>query len=116
MEEKDLGYKVPILLGVLAILNLIDWLMTDYALKRGAIELNPISRWLIEKGLFDEFKFGGVILPLLGTTYIGWAESKGKFKNYVWVYDVMIGVVVVAIISYIIVLFNNVMQLTRMGE
>ena len=26
MEEKDLGYKVPILLGVLAILNLIDWL------------------------------------------------------------------------------------------
>jgi len=31
MEEKDLGYKVPILLGVLAILNLIDWLMTDYA-------------------------------------------------------------------------------------
>lgn len=115
MDKKELGYKSPILLGVLAVLNLIDWVMTDYAIKRGATELNPISRWLMEKDLFNEVKFGGVMFALLGSTYIGWAESRGMFEKYVWVYNVLAGVIVIAIINYIIVLFNNIMQLTLRG-
>jgi len=116
MDKKELCYKAPILLGVLAVLNLIDWLMTDYAIKRGATELNPISKWLMEKDLFNEVKFGGVMLALSGSTYIGWAESKGMFEKYVWVYNVLAVVIVIAIINYVIVLFSNVMQLTLGGQ
>ena len=112
VEKKELGYRAPILLGVLAVLNLIDWLMTDYAIKTGATELNPISRWLMEHDLFNEVKFGGVMFALSGSAYIGWAEGKGMFEKYVWVYNVLVGVIVIAIINYIIVLFNNIMQLT----
>lgn len=110
-ETNQLGYKSPILLGILATLNLTDWLMTDYAIKTGATELNPISVWLMEHDLFNEVKFGGVMLALSGATYIGWAESKGMFSEHVTIYNILSVVIFIAIINYIIVISSNTLQL-----
>lgn len=111
-RKKDLGYKLSILLSVLAILNLIDWLMTDYAISHGATELNPFSQWLMEYDLFNGFKLIGVIFPILGSSFTGWAESKGYFEEYTWLYNVMGGLILIVTVGYIIVIFNNVMQLS----
>lgn len=107
-------YIVPILLMILAILNLIDWIMTDYCIKRGGVELNPISRWLMEHDSFNEVKFGGVMLQIFAAGFVGWVESKDIFKEVphgASLYNVMVGVLILVIISYIAVIWIDVVQL-----
>lgn len=111
IERKEPRYILPILLGIFALLNLIDWIITDYAMKKGFVELNPIAKLMIERELFDEFKFLGVILSVCASAFVGWGESKNLFEKYKWVYNLLVGIIVTGIISYMAVLVNNVMQL-----
>lgn len=116
-EETKPKYVVPIMLGIATILNLIDWIMTDYAIKRGATELNPVSVWLIEHDLFNVFKFGGTILLVLVAGYVGWGESKGIFEKVPYgsyLYNVMAGMIIILIVAYVAVIWNNVVEIRRL--
>ncbi len=114
MEHNTKGpdYLLPIISGVLGITNLIDWIMTDYAMKTGAQELNPIARWFIEHDLFNELKFGSTMLLVFSSGFTGWAESKDYFKDFMWVYNILVGMIAVVVIGYVIVIINNIMQFT----
>lgn len=104
-------YTLPILLGILANLSLIDLVLTDYAITKGFIELNPLSRWLLEHGLFHTVKIGGIVEIIFSCGLVGWAESKDMFVEYQKVYDVLTGLIILVIVGQFIVIFNNALRI-----
>ena len=110
MKERFLSSSVPVLLG----LHLLDWVMTDYALAHGAYELNPISKWLIEKEIFDEAKGLGGILIAVQYPFTLYAERADYFANYMGVYKALCGVMVVVIGIFVCITISNTVALFKM--
>jgi len=116
MKRKEPKYILPILLGIFAIVNWLDWIITDYALSKGATEVNPISKWLIEQDMFDETKFGGIMLSVCAAGLLGWLESRYVFERKKFIYDIFCAMIITGIISYILILVNNAMMLEKMEK
>lgn len=112
-RETDTYYVVPIILGVLANLNVIDWALTDYAIShRLAEELNPVNVWLMDHGLFNIFKLAGSVFPIIACGYVGSQESKGLFKEIPYgslLYVALASGVIFIIVVYLLIIWNNAM-------
>jgi len=88
--EADIGYA----LIVFALLNLLDWATTHYALTRlGMRELNPIARRIYERlgspGLYSWKQIGVGLVVLSSALSMGW---DAEFS--IWVYNVLFALVV----------------------
>jgi hypothetical protein len=89
--EADIGYA----LTVFALLNLLDWVTTHYALtKLGMRELNPIARKIYERlgspGLYSWKQVGVGLIVLSSALTMGW---EAEFA--IWIYNVLFALVVV---------------------
>jgi len=109
MKETILSTSIAILSG----LNLVDWVMTDYALAHGAYEQNPMSKWLIDNGIFDEIKCLMFVLLVASFSYTRYAEKEGYFKDYMGAYSLFFGVVMVTLCLYTAVTIKNVAALAE---
>jgi hypothetical protein len=114
LEKKEPKYILPILFAIFAILNWLDWIVTDYALSKGATEQNLISKLLIERGIFDETKLGGTMLSVFAVGLFIFLESRYIFVKHKFIYDIFCALIITGIISYIVVLVNNAMRLEQM--
>jgi hypothetical protein len=90
LVEADIGYA----LIVFALLNLLDWVTTHYALTRlGMQELNPVARKIYERlgspGLYSWKQIGVGLIVLSSTLTMGW---DAEFA--IWVYNVLFALVV----------------------
>jgi hypothetical protein len=88
--EADIGYA----LTVFALLNLLDWITTHYALTRlGMRELNPIARRIYERlsspGLYSWKQIGVGLIVLSSALTMGW-----DVEFAIWVYNVLFALVV----------------------
>lgn len=103
--------KLPTLFGILAALNVIDWLQTNYAIEHGVRELNPFARWLIKNDLFNTFKACSTILfGGLSGSFI-WIEHHDMFKDYQKIYNILFGLILAVVIIYAFGVINNTIQL-----
>jgi hypothetical protein len=90
MVETDIGYA----LIVFALLNLLDWVTTHYALtKLGMRELNPIARKIYERlgspGLYSWKQIGVGLIVLSSALSMGW-----DVEFSIWVYNALFAFVV----------------------
>jgi hypothetical protein len=90
LVEVDIGYA----LIVFALLNLLDWVTTHYALTRlGMRELNPIARRIYERlgspGLYSWKQIGVGLIVLSSALTMGWEAELS-----IWVYNVLFALVV----------------------
>jgi hypothetical protein len=88
--ELDIGYA----LIVFALLNLLDWATTHYALKYLKMrELNPVARKVYERfgtaGLYSWKQIGVGLIVLSSALSMGW---DAEFS--IWVYNVLFALVV----------------------
>jgi hypothetical protein len=114
LKRKEPKYILPVLFAIFAILNWLDWVITDYALSKGATEQNVVSKWLIEKDMFDEIKLGGTMLSVFAVGLFILLESRYVFERHKFIYDIFCAMIVTGIISYIVILVNNAMMLEKM--
>jgi len=90
LVEADIGYA----LIVFALLNLLDWVTTHYALTRlGMQELNPVARAVYERlgspGLYS-WKQVGVGLVVLSA----WLSMGLEAEVAIWAYNVLFALVI----------------------
>ena len=113
MTEKRKPKILWWLLVLLTALGLADWIITSYALQTGDFtELNPILGLHI--GLFDEVKFASVLLLVMASLLVYWAEDKNKFKDQKALYNALVIVVALPVAWYIFVVTYNILLLKGM--
>jgi len=62
LVEADVGYA----LMIFGLLNLLDWFVTHYALRRGAVEANPVARLVYERfGTVGLYSFKQVVTGVM---------------------------------------------------
>lgn len=101
-------YRFSFVLLLLLVLNFLDYVMTIMAISVGGIERNPLSKNLIDEGLFTEVKLGLGTAVILTTAVLAYIfENRVKDGVMKKEYLALYYFVAFMVLFYVLIVINN---------